>query len=110
MHAKLKRIWHKLPQDTITPEIEQRIVEAVRNSRTRETASLSKLRKGLWQRDTTPEEEAAILRATRKARAEMRKEHFKPRLPPTVARLAGTVKGRGVTATNKTVARALRRK
>ena len=33
MTAKLKQIWKALPQDPITPEIEQRIVRAVRKLR-----------------------------------------------------------------------------
>ena len=39
MTAKLKQIWKALPQDPITPEIEQSIVRAVRKLRAAEKKS-----------------------------------------------------------------------
>lgn len=52
--------------------------EAVRQWRERriaaDVAALEKAHAGAWDRDTTPAEEAAILRARRKVRAEMRAE------------------------------------
>ena len=37
-----------------------------------------RLSAGIWERDTTPKEDAAILRAKRKVRAEMEAERAKP--------------------------------
>jgi Arc/MetJ-type ribon-helix-helix transcriptional regulator len=37
-----------------------------------------RLSAGIWERDTTPKEEEAILRAKRKVRAEMQAERAKP--------------------------------
>jgi Arc/MetJ-type ribon-helix-helix transcriptional regulator len=90
----------------------------------RAARQFERLGAGHWQRDTTPQEEAIILQAKREARAELIAKRIKepaktkprtPRrnamagLPPTVARWADKVKGPGVTATNKAVARSLRR-
>lgn len=53
--------------------------EAIRQWRDRriaaDVAALEKAHAGAWERDTTPGEEAAILRAQRKVRAEMQAGH-----------------------------------
>ena len=54
------------------------IRELIREWKERRTAAdaleFERLSAGVWERDTTPREEAAILRAKRKARAELKAE------------------------------------
>lgn len=48
----------------------------------KDVADLERSHAGAWERDTTPEEEAAILRIQKKVRAEMRAERAAKKKPP----------------------------
>ena len=56
--------------------------KAIARSGRRVAVEFERLAVGHWQRDTTPQEEAAILRAKREARAELIAKRFKDSVKP----------------------------
>lgn len=55
--------------------VREAIREWIRGRIEADVAALEKAHAGAWERDTTPEEMAAILRIQKQVRAEMRAEH-----------------------------------
>lgn len=58
--------------------ISARCLRPPKRKEQRDVGKFERLAAGLWQRDTTPQEEAAILQAQHEARAELTAKRFKP--------------------------------